>query len=275
MKASDFKNLLCSDLFKIGKMKSVYIVPVFMFLLLLLNYSVLWLMGDTSAGATIPDGFTTPLYTGRYMLMSAGANINITLFIGILCGIFIGGEFRDGTIKIAIARGKNRVLVYFSKWLTMLTLTIGYILGAFLLSGLLTAFTGYGFEFNGTELALLARSLAIQCYCATAICSVYVCVAFLTRNPGSAVGISIGLTIGVNVVVAVLMLVIGLMITNKDLFQAVYTIIMLIPSQQIAYAAQSDSFTVTQIMQITFGSLAFIAASSALGVLTFKRRDIR
>lgn len=265
-----YGNLLCSDYYKVGKLKSIIVAPIVMTLLILFNYSLLWIQADTLAGAEIPEGMLDYLYTGKSMLFSASSYINLGLFIAIICGIFIGGEFKDGTLNTVIARGADRVAVYFSKWLTMVTLSVGFVLGSFLVCGILSAITGYGYAFTGTEFALLLRSLVLQLLVAVASTSVYVCIAFLARSQGATIGISLAMYFLISIIAAIFTVISQLTDAEWLSYAASY-----FPSQQLTTACSSGELTTRQILEVVFVPLAYIAASIGLGLGTFCKRDIK
>ncbi len=268
-----YNNLLISDYFKISHLKSVIVSGIIMAVLIVINYATLWFQASMIEGADIPsDIIISYTFTGKSMLFGSTSYINLGLFIAIICGIFIGGEFRDGTVKTTVARGADRLSLYFGKWLSIVTLTIVYVLSAFLFCGILTAISGYGVAFTGEEFGLLMRSLALQVWVSIASASVYICIAFLARTQGATIGISLGLYFLVAIVAAILMLIASIVGESAEWLN---TLVELVPSQQLANACSYGPYETADLLKVIFVPLAYILATCGLGVMTFLKRDIK
>ncbi|MCQ2603286.1 MAG: ABC transporter permease, partial [Clostridia bacterium] len=258
------------DFYKLGKPKTVYVAPIVMLVLVLINFILLWTQNAIFEGLTLDDETLETLLTGKDLLFGASTTIELGIFIAIICGIFIGGDFLEGTLKLQIARGQDKIAVYFSKWLTLCVLTIGYILGSFLLCGILTAATGYGAQFTGQDFGLLIRAIVLQILVGIADTSIFVMIAFLTRSQGSAIATSLVLLL-VSEAVLTILAAIGIM-TEKDILVEISNFL---PSAQIATAkSYAINFTLKEALEVTLIPLGDILISTAIGTLTFEKRDI-
>ncbi len=265
-----FSNMLSSDFYKLGKLKSVYIAPIVMFVLIIINYLVLWVQDAIFEGLTVDEEILSTLLTGKILLFGASSNIDLGIFMAIISGIFIGGDFVEGTLKLQIARGQDKTMVYFSKWLTMCVLTIGYILGAFLLCGILTAASGYGSQFTGQDFGLLIRAIVLQILVGIADTSIFVMIAFLTRSQGSTIGTSLALYFVGGIVLAIIATV-GVM-TEKEVLVEMSNFL---PSAQLITASSfADKLTTKEALEVTLIPFAYILLSTLIGTLTFEKRDI-
>lgn len=265
-----YNNLLTADLYKLGKLKSVIVAPIVMLLLILVQYGLFWAQFKAYSGAEIPAELLEYVSTGRSMLFGASSYINLGLFMAIFCGIYIGGDFKDGTINTLVARGADRVQVYFSKWLTMVTLACGFILGSFLLCGIFSGATGYGAPFDGAEFGLLMRSLVLQLLVGICSTSIYVFIAFTARSQGATIGISLGLYFISGIVIAVLILIGSA--TGAEWLTHVGDFL---PSQQLSTATSYNHLSTTEILEVVFVPIGYLVLSCGLGVLGFVKRDIK
>lgn len=270
MKNNDFTSLFKADLYRLYHLKCIYIAPAIMLALILINYAVMWTQNSLIEGAEIPNEIIGELLSGKDMLFSASSYIDVGLFMAIICGIFIGGEFACGTVKLTVARGASRVEFYLSKWLTLCLLSVAYTLASFLICGILTAISGYGQTFDGGEFALLLRAISLQILIAIASTSIYVAIAFLTRTQGATIGTTIALYILVSVISEAIVIV-ALAEENYGLLDYAY----FTPSLQLTNASSHDAYTTSQILQVILIPLAYVAAALGIGIPTFIKRDIR
>ncbi|MEG2541310.1 MAG: ABC transporter permease subunit [Clostridia bacterium] len=267
---SKFADLFASDFYKIGHMKSIIIIPFVMLFLILINYSLFWWQETVLGTANIPD-IPELLFTGKIMLFGAGSYILLGLFLGIIFGINIGGEFSNGTISSLVARGSNRLEIYFSKWLTMATIVTMFVLGSFVVCGILTAISGYGAPFNGLEFGYLVRSLVLQTLCNIATGSVLVMVCFLLRTKGGAIAVSLALYFLSNVIISILA-TIGQLSSGTAWLSELVTYV---PGQLLGFATMTGGYTTANILKLVFVPIAYILLTSFVGSYTFLKKDIK
>lgn len=269
-KTNSFFSLFRSDLYRLSHLKSVYIAPAIMLALIIINYAVAWTQNSLVEGAGLPDEILQELVNGRDLLFGAGSYIDIGLFIAIICGIFIGGDFVSGASKLTIARGANRAEFYLSKWLVVCLLSVAYTLASFLVCGILSGITGYGHVFDGAEFALLLRAIALQVLIAISSSSVYVFIAFLVRSQGGTIGTTIALYILVSVVSEAIIIV-AMADGNYNLLNYAY----FTPSLQLTNASSYDAYTTSEVLQVVLIPIAYIAASLGAGIPIFMKRDVK
>ena len=262
---NSFANTLASDFFKLGKMKSVYIGAAIMFVLILIVFASLVVVNHV---ADAPEEGATSIF-GNNLLFDFATTASIELMITIIIGIFIGKDFSNGTIRVAVAKGINRLSVYFSKVVVIATLIFGYMAGSLLLCGIFTAIIGYDGAFTGLMFARLMRTFALAFVALMASASIYIMIAFLTRAPGAALGASLGAYLLISFVVEILRLV-GV-IANNGLSEAVEYF----PLQQLSVCASDQAMAVGEAMRLLFMPLAYTLISSFIGIITFLKRDIK
>jgi|GEM_PF-821255 len=308
-----FANTLASDFFKIGKMKSVYIGAAIMFALILISFAVLWFgIGSAqraydAANSHYEQVVNDPTSTqeqidyaeneldeanrdlasalkGRHSnLFQFASLINLELMLAIIIGIFVGKDFSNGTMRLAVARGTNRLQLYFSKFIVLATLTAGYMLASLLLCGIFTAIKGYGEAFTGLQFARLMRTVGLSYVAIMSSVSIFLMFAFLTRSSGAALGASLGFYIVLGVVVSILSVrfaiisIIGGITGNDDslLNDPMYQAVTYLPMQQINYCITDGKMPIGEGMKFLFMPIAYTLLSTFVGAFTFLKRDVK
>ena len=262
--SNSFVNTLRSDLYKLGKMKSVYIAAAIMFGLILITFvSVVALarLSDTDSQADVLSLF------GSSILFGFAKSANIELLVTIIIGIFIGKDFANGTVRLTVARGGNRLQIYFSKLISITVLILGYMIGSLLICGILTAIIGYSEPFTSLIFARLMRTFGLTFVALFASASIYLMVAFLTRTPGAALGASIGIYILLSIVISIIVVI----LESRGFNDAA----MYFPLQQLSYSVSDQPMTVADAMKLLFMPIAYALVANFVGIFTFLKRDIK
>ena len=310
---NSFANTLASDFFKLGKMKSVYIAAAIMFGLILISFAVLWYnVGSAQreldrANTHYEQVINNPSSTDEDVvnaqeevaiaqselesaskskhsnLFQFASLINLELLIAIIIGIYVGKDFSNGTIRLAVARGADRRHVYFSKLTVLAVLTLGYMLGSLLICGIFTAIKGYGEAFTGLEFARLMRTFALSYVAVMSAVSIFLMIAFLTRSSGAALGASLGFYMVLGVIVSILSIrfaivsIIGDIAGDESALEhdKMYQAITYLPMQQLSYCISDGKMKITEAMKFLFMPIAYTLLSSFIGIFTFLKRDIK
>lgn len=222
---------------------------------------------------TLDEELTEQLvFSGKDFLFSAGAYADTSLFMAIIIGIFIGGEFSTGITRSMVARGTDRVQLYFSKLISVWILTVVYTAFAFIFCGILAAIIGYGYKFTGHEFALILRAYALQTLALMSISSIFVFLSFLVRSQGAAIGVSIAVYILVNMLLSVIVAIASMI--GEDAAWVVEAA-KYIPSQQLEAATSYGAYEIGDLMRLIFVPIGYIVVSSGIGVLTTVKRDVK
>ena len=233
LSSNSFVNTLRADLYKLGKMKSVYIAAAIMFGLILIAFTsivVLSRFSDADNESEIMALF------GSSLLFGFAKTAYIDLLVTIIIGIFIGKDFSNGTVRLSVARGANRLEIYFSKLISIIVLVFGYLVGSLLVCGILTAIIGYGEPFTTLIFARLMRTFGLAFAAIIGSASIYIMIAFLTRSSGAALGASIGIYILIEIVVGIVVLI----LESKGLNDT----IIYFPLQQLSACASDQPMEV-------------------------------
>ena len=291
MKNKDFAFTLSSDLFRLKKLKSVTVGLILMVLIIFLTFAVCWVgmnlvsRIEVGEGAPNEDGVYVdengdPVITqlekdalirsfddmNKGNLMSSGAVASIEFFVMIIVCIFVGKDFSNGTVRLMVSRGTNRVHVFFSKWVSAAILVTIYSVIALIVSGLLFSVKGNGF--SGRDFGILARCFALEWLVNISTMSIFVMIAFLCRSSGSSLGVSIGSYIVLDIVISVIATVMQLSDGNTEWM-------MFMPLQQMTVASSSATLNATQLCAVIIMPFVYIAASIGISLGTFLKRDIK
>ena len=261
---NSFVNTLSSDFFKLGRMKSVYIGAGIMFFIVLVVFAILFLISRDDQESF--SAFMTMVFgTGNFSFAFTSISY-LDLFIMIIIGIFVGKDFSNGTMRLAVAKGADRLQMYFSKLIVLTTLALGYMAGLIVVCGILSPAFKADEAFTALTFARLMRTFALSFVTILSFISVYLMFGFLTRSPGAALGASFGVY-AVNQFVE-LIPVIGAL-ANKEIDLAYF------PLQQLPFCISDQAMEVGEAMKLLFMPLAYTLLSSFVGIFTFLKRDIK
>lgn len=277
MKDNSFSLALTSDVYRLRKLKSVWISLIIMFVLTFLSFAAYWI-GIRIVNATPPEqapeiGATVHFLNAfaTSMLFGASSTANVELFIAIVACIFIGKDFSCGYIALTTARGTKRVNTYFSKWLSLVCLLIVYMCFALLLSGIFFAISGSPGGFTGANFATLMRNFALQLLAGIASVSIFVMINFLCRSTGTSIATSIALYLLLNIIVSVITTILS--IDNSDGNNLDWTIFL--PMQQTSIATSADKLSTAEVVAATVMPIVYTAIATLIGYFTFEKRDIK
>lgn len=259
------RNQLKSEFYRATKFKSSYVAPILITVLILLSFLMMWVLIDTieSMGGTGTE-------LARALIYSSSSNGSLPFFIAILASIFVAGSFSNGSIKMSISRGANRVQLYFAKLITVSTMAVLLCIFSFIVSGILAAILGLGQTITAAEFGNIMAALGKQSLIALAYTSLFTLIATLIRSTGGAVGASIGLFFFSTIVSAILS-TIGLTTEKQWLVDSTQFFL----STQLATASQFPPLQTWELLCVILIPLGYIAVTSGLGLLSFVKRDIK
>jgi len=277
MNKNSFGRTMTSDLFKVGKLKSVWIALIIMFALILVSFATYWVMNEFVDKSDFGGEEMAKLdaqfllcQMKNALLYGSSSTVHIELFVAIIACIFIGKDFSGGSVAILTARGQKRAHTYFSKWLTLVCLTVAYACVALVVSGIFYAFGNNGSAFTGADFGMLMRNFALQLLCGIASVSIFVMIAFLARNTGSAIAFSVGAYVILGVIIGLVNVILSVK-SNKAVDDWSY----FMPLRQMSAACTYGKMSTTQIIAATVMPVVYTVVSTLIGYFTFEKRDIR
>lgn len=277
MKDNSFSLALTSDVYRLRKLKSVWISLIVMFVMLFLSFAAYWIgikIIENTPPEQMPEIDSTKAFLTSFvssMLFGSSSTANVELFIAIVACIFIGKDFSSGYIALTTARGTKRSDTYFSKWFTMICLLVIYMCFSLLISGIFFAISGSPGGFTNANFATLMRNFALQLLAGIASVSIFVTINFLCRSTGTSIATSVALYLLLGIVVSIITTVIG--INNPDGKKIDWTIFL--PMQQMSIAASASKLSTAQIVAATVMPVVYTVIATLIGYFTFEKRDIK
>lgn len=277
MNNNSFSLALTSDVYRMRKLKSVWVSLIIIFLAIFLTFAVYWI-GIKIIESTPPEQAPEIDSTLQFMdsliinmLYGSSSIACIEFLIAIVACIFIGKDFSCGYIALTTARGTKRVNTYFSKWLSMVCLFFFYMCFALLISGIFYAISGSPGGFTSAKFGILMRNFALQFLAGVASVSIFVMVNFLCRSTGT----SIATCIAAYLLLSVLVSVISTVIATSDVSGTKLDWTIFLPLQQMGIATTAGKLTKAQIVAATVMPVVYTVTSTLIGYFTFEKRDIK
>lgn len=199
-------------------------------------------------------------YSGYYSGKSAIGS-SFSLFIGIFIGIFACEDFHQQTNKNIIAKGYNRLSLFYSKYIVSLTLSLGYAIILILTS------LGLGYAVYGDGGMNIDDNVAVifltQLLCVIAYHAFFFFISYSIAKTGAAIAINIVAPMAASTLIAIF----DILINNPDFKIANYV---------IDGVLLNVSSTYTETGLILPGSLlllAYIILSNGLGVYIASKKQ--
>lgn len=278
-------NLLRSELYKMTRSKSFWVCLIVCAGLAILSaisiYASISMMDQMLGSASLTGGGTdlfgkmgidafqqvadlgkqaSGLWFGVYAISTQYFQIVAAIFVS----IWIGGEFKTGTIRFPVSKGFDRISVYGAKLLVAVIASELFMAVHMAVSWAAgSVIWGVG-SLEGVHLGRLAAMLGVQALLTMALASLFVLLATLFRSSGASVAVNICLLMFSSLLIAFL----DLLADSKVHFGKYWILQM-----------QTDLSTLTpaagDVLQGLVTGILYLVATAAIGCLVFRKRDIR
>lgn len=263
------KQLLSADFYKLRKSKSPFvcaIVTLGLAVLYIVSLNLISKMSIVQDGVQVEGTFTGDL--SFVTMFQQGFTSDSLLFIAIVISIFIGSEFAHGTIKNIASKSFSRTKLFLSKWIVSIATSIVYLLlyavVFSVLAIILWGFGNPGAGFWSDFLLLTGCRILLN----AAVCSIFVTLTMIIRQSGGAIAINICLTQFTALVVRLIQM--GL----NYLFKTEWNITQYLPTSIISELS-TNPIEGGILLKGVIVSIVFIALSLAIGILCFRKTDIK
>lgn len=257
-------SLLKADFYKLFRAKSFYICGFIAAALSILGVVLL----NSSINTELGIDASLLGYDGLYALVTGVSQA--TLFVTIMNSIFVPSEFAHGTMKNIASRGFSRWSIYLSKLLVGIFVSVIYVLLCAICSFALGSIMWGTGEIDRAVSLDIARMLGLFLLAEVAIQSVFIMFGFIVRHTGGTSFTNLGITILAPTLI--------LPIINFGLSEWCklenFDISSYWPSTYLTRYLSLDILH----EDITTGIIvccAFIVVSTALGIFSFYKRDIK
>lgn len=264
-------NLIRADIYKFLKSKSFLVCTI---ISIGLAIASVFLMDFAKNAMTMVSNGAEVTTQAMYGTLDAShqmgmsVNGNTPLFMAIFLSIFVGMEFNLGTIKNVATKAYSRTQIYISKLIVSFlgTLVITAITAAaFVLTAL--ALWGFGNPESGFAVHTL-QMYGIEMLIHLAYASVFIMIAMLVRSSGVAIAVSICLQQFVGLGISLLEFVVN-KVFDWDVTLSNY----LLSTNMTAVATKE--LTGELMLRSTLVALVFLLGAALIGIITFRKRDIK
>ena len=247
------KKLMLSELYKIkagGYIKTILIVLIIFDTLICSTYYVKSMAGGNSWELS-----------GAGMLISNGFKDFLFIILAAFSAFFVGKEFQERTIMLTVSRGYSKTQIYVSKLLVCILFSFFIIIFDMIVTTsyatIMWGFDKYGiFNLAGCFLYLLVSFFLI-----IAVESIFFAAAVILKYSGRSILFNMLFLFFGQSIFMLISWIINIDITSCWIFACFNSLSTYTP-------------VLSDIIKSTVVGTLFIAASGAIGIMNFKRKDI-
>lgn len=203
--------------------------------------------------------------TAREIFKGTFGNRIIEIFLTVLIGVMVAAEYSSGTIKNKLAYGKKREQYYLAK---IIANTVGMMIILAIMVCIATIGStiifGWGKAFDLHEVAYILKTFGSAVIVGMAIISLLTLIATLVKSNGSTIGIGI-------VVFVLLPTIVAFLYGKYAWFDKIFEATPAYSWSVITSIKTSDS----DIFKSLVFSVATLVVSTILGIMVFKKQDIK
>lgn len=254
-------NLLRSDFYKLFRLKSFYICGI---IATILGAFDVWFLNH-NVNSELGIDASVLGYNGIYAsVMCLG---EVVLLLSIFIAMFIPSEFSYGTIKNIASRGISRFNIYVSKLIVCAFVTVVYSLTVGIV-GFTTGSIMWGVgDFSGEIAFNMFKSIGLFLLAVFAMECINIMVGFLLRHTGG----TVATVLAISTLVPTLILIAEFFLKSK--FDKEIELSKYWVGQYYGMAKLDVANDVLQTGIIV--SLVYIFVSSAIGIYSFYKRDVK
>lgn len=260
-------NLLKSDFYRLFRSKAYYICILVSCLLFAAGaFIIKWsnqLMAQAQKLETVPE---LPFKSGLSYGFTAFSSGDVHIFMAIFIAIFVTAEFTHGTMKNAVSKGFSKIKIYLTKLITMTAATYIMVLVMLLIGFAAGTIVTGNFIAEGDNFALLLRMVAIELLLHLSLTAVFVMIGMIIKNNGGTIAISI---IGIFTFGPLIYQLLDMLFDPKKSFTN-YGL-----QNNIKFFYLNLEKTSDDIIRAILVGLAFFVVTTAAGLLTFRKADIK
>ena len=259
-------NLILSDFYKLFKRKSFYVCAIIAMVMSCLGVILLNSMLNIGGIEVTAKEMG---YNGIYALTTGIGES--TLLVTILISMFVPSEFAFGTIKNIASKGISRASIYLSKFIICVFVCFIYTLLCAITSFTLGSIMWEIGDFSNQNVILdILRMFGLFLLAQIALESIFIMVGFIIRQTGGTVASNLAITIVVpGVIISFIDFACSAWLKIENFSAAKYWI--------SDYLNDFLSLTIDQeiINRGLIVCICYILASTAIGIYTFYKRDIK
>jgi ABC-type transport system involved in multi-copper enzyme maturation permease subunit len=257
-------NLLRAQLYRLFHGKLYFVILLINIFINIFGVAAYWMLeNDPSTGR---EGVQSVKgYNLMCMVIRSGGIEVFEIMAIAFVALFIASGFRQGNIKSEISFGYNRVSIYLSK-LFLSMVGVAGIAASGMLTGLAagSAFFGFGSPVGGDVIIGLIRAFLLVILVSPGLCSIYVLISFVFKEPGAIIGVYSVFTV----------LITNLLVAQLSMrFEWFRKVTEYIPQTQLYNVASIDFNPATAWTAVAY-TVVLILASTLAGCAVFRKQDI-
>lgn len=257
-------NLLTAERIKLFRSKKLWIVLGILSLLPV--YEVIMSKVNIHYGAKLVQAVDKVINGATGILMMEKNGLTFLLVISAFISFFIGEEFQHGTIRNALSLGRSRTHYYLSKWVMAALLTL---VGVIVMTaiGMIGYSVGFGFgDVAGIRdyASFAVKSFSTLYLLILANVSIFVMISFLAKSSSISLIWSFLYTIGTGFGA-------GVFQQTEHFKQVTYWF----TETFLFYSNFATPADMAKYPEMALVSIITIVVSSTIGILLFKRTDIK
>jgi ABC-2 type transport system permease protein len=265
---ADIKGLLKVEWYKLRHSKPFFITLIIVAIQTIIQIGLVHFINSSpiaiQQNVQLTDMYSFAPVGQNGVLMIGSASLVISICLAAFTGLFVASEFQNNTIRASLALGKNRIMVYVAKLLSVCIAVMLFILLVTVLSTVgLSLLYGFGemplLEYGKQLLTMIATQMKLFFTFASVFCMI----AFLCRNSGITIVLSAAYVLATSILMSFLATFDALAFLVKGLPQ--YYIMLLSAS------AGNWEF----IVGANVVSLFYILIPCIIGFFVFKRVDVK
>jgi ABC-2 type transport system permease protein len=209
---------------------------------------------------------TLPWKDGFSYGLKAFGNNNVTTLLAIIISIFVTAEFTHGTMKNVVSKGFSKIQIYLSKLIVMIVAAFITVLLSFAVGTVSAAIvTGTFGNLSGDFVANLFKVSGIELLLLTALTAVYLFVSMSIKNLGGVIAINI---VGISIFSFIFPLL-EYLVKGKIKFTD-YSLL-----NNIAFYLNGTTMKGSDYLRSAIVGLAFLAVTTILGIVLFRKSDVK
>ena len=234
-----------------------------------------------SGDGLLSDPLFSSLITAKaQFFQSFSMTNNLGLIAPVLLAIVLCKDFSFGTVRNKIISGKSRVAIYFSLFaVCALVLTCVMLLSAFVSLGVSLIFFDYQPQpFTATDFGYFMASLGFEVLVLLFMAALLSCLCICMKNVGGAIVLYVALTFLLMLVGSVIQVVVGFLQltgTNEQLVEVLQVIDRLNVGRSVGYIGAGTSYDWKDVLYLILSPLVGILGFTGLGILRFRKKDLK
>ena len=234
-----------------------------------------------SGDGLLSDPLFSSLITAKaQFFQSFSMTNNLGLIAPVLLAIVLCKDFSFGTVRNKIISGKSRGSIYMSLFaVCALVLTCAMLLSALISLGVSLIFFDYQSQpFEAADFGYFMASLGFEVLVLLFMAALLTWLCACMKNVGGAIVVYVAVTfllVLVGSIMQAVVTVLELTGNNQQLVEVLQAIDRLNVGRAVAYIGAGTSYSWKDVLYLTLPSLAGILGFTGLGLLRFRKKDLK